>query len=70
MLLRVILWSFLAAYLITVGLWHGAAAPVSIAFAGLAFLIGLVPAYVWAVAIGAAWWRHRQTAVVIQPATD
>lgn len=64
-MLRTVSWLLLAAYLITVGLWHGAAAPVSVMFAGLAFLIGLVPAYFWALAAIAAWWRHRRTAVVI-----
>ncbi|NUQ97524.1 MAG: hypothetical protein HOY79_13550 [Streptomyces sp.] len=63
-MLRTILWSLLAAYLIAIGLWHSAAAPVSLAFAGLAVLIGLVPAYVWVVAVGAIWWRHRRTTVV------
>jgi hypothetical protein len=67
-MLRTILWLLLAAYLIAVGLWHGAAAPASLAFAGLAVLIGLVPAYVWVLAAGVIWWRHRRT-VVIQPAT-
>jgi hypothetical protein len=67
-MLRTIFWLLLAAYLITIGLWHAAAAPVSLAFAGLAVLIGLVPAYVWALAAGAIWLRHRRT-VVIQPAT-
>jgi hypothetical protein len=67
-MLRTILLSLLVTYLIAVGLWHGAAAPVSIAFAGLAVLIGLVPVYVWALAAGAIWLRHRRT-VVIQTAT-
>ncbi|MGW1160385.1 hypothetical protein ACWD48_19635 [Streptomyces sp. NPDC002519] len=67
-MLRTALWSLLAAYLIAVGIWHSAAAPVSLVFAGLAVLIGLVPAYVWALAAVAIWWRHRRT-VVIQPVT-
>jgi hypothetical protein len=65
---RTILLSALVGYLIAVGLWHGAAAPISLLFAGLAVLIGLVPAYVWALAAGAIWLWHRRT-VVIQPAT-
>ena len=68
-MLRTILWSLLAAYLLAIGLWHSAAAPVSLMFAGLAVVIGLVPAYAWAIAAAAIWWRHRQTTVVIQPAT-
>jgi hypothetical protein len=66
-MLRTLLLSLLAAYLIAVGIWPAAAAPVSLAFAGLAVLVGLVPGPVWALAAGAIWWRHRRT-VVIQPA--
>jgi hypothetical protein len=67
-MLRTVFWLFLAAYLVTIGLWHAAAAPVSLAFAGLAVLAGLVPTYLWVFAAGAVWLRHRRT-VVIQPAT-
>lgn len=67
-MLRTILLAVLSLYLITVGLWPAAAAPISLAFAGLAVLIGLVPGYVWAVAAGVVWLRHRRT-VVIEPAT-
>lgn len=67
-MLRTILWSLLAAYLIAVGIWHGADAPVSLAFTGLGHLIGLVPKPVWVLAALAVWLWHRRT-VVIQPAT-
>ena len=66
-MLRTILWSLLAAYLLAIGLWHSAAAPVSLMFAGLAVLVGLVPAYVWAVAVGVVWWRHRRTTPMRMP---
>lgn len=61
-MLRYILWSLIAAYLISVGLWPAAAAPVSLALAGLAALVGLVPGYVWLLAGGIAWLRHRRPA--------
>ncbi|MEU8642281.1 hypothetical protein AB0C91_10220 [Streptomyces sp. NPDC048674] len=64
-MLRIIAWLLLTAYLITVGLWHPAATPVSTAFAGLAFLIGLVPAYAWAITAGALWWRHHHSRTVV-----
>lgn len=63
-MLRTILLTVASLYLITVGLWPAAAAPVSLAFAGLAVLIGLVPTYVWALAAGAVWLKHRWTAVI------
>ena len=68
MLLRVIAVALLGLYLMAVGIWPAAAAPVSLAVAGLAVLIGLVPGYVWALAAGVVWLRHRRT-VVIEPAT-
>ena len=58
-MLRIIAIALLVAYLITVGLWHGAAAPVSLAFAGLAWLLGLVPAYIWVLAAAAIWLKFR-----------
>lgn len=58
---RIILIALLVLYLIVVGLFPAAAAPVAAALAGAAFLIGLIPGPVWAVAAGAAWWRHHRT---------
>jgi hypothetical protein len=66
-MLRTILWLLLAAYLISVGIWPAAAAPVSLAFAGVAVLIGLVPGPAWLIAVAAVWWRHRRTAPMTMP---
>jgi hypothetical protein len=52
---RYILLALLGLYLIAVGIWPAAAAPVSLLFAGLAVLVGLIPGPVWLLAIGAAW---------------
>jgi hypothetical protein len=64
-MLRTILLTTVSLYLIAVGLWPAAAAPVSLAVAGLAVLVGLVPMYVWALAAGVVWMRHRRTAPVL-----
>jgi hypothetical protein len=66
-MLRIILFAMLGAYLIAVGLWPAAAAPVSLAFSGLAVLVGLISGPVWALIAGVVWLWHRRT-VVIQPA--
>ncbi len=58
---RIIAWLFLVAFLITVGLWPAAAAPVGLAFAGLAILVGAIPGPVWLLVAGAVWLRCRHT---------
>jgi hypothetical protein len=60
---RVLLWSLLAAYLIVIGLWSTAAAPIVLALAGLATVLAAVPGPVWAFAAGAAWLARRPTPV-------
>jgi hypothetical protein len=56
---RVLLWSLLAAYLIVIGLWSTAAAPIVLALAGLATVLATVPGPVWALAAVAAWLKHQ-----------
>ncbi|MFF4489442.1 hypothetical protein ACFY0F_23585 [Streptomyces sp. NPDC001544] len=56
---RYIRWSLLAAYLIVVGLWPTAAAPIAAAFAGIAVIVAAIPGPVL-LGIGAiAWLKHR-----------
>jgi hypothetical protein len=56
---RIIAWAFLALYLITVGLFPVALAPVSLAFAGLGAAIAAIPGQVLALAAVVAWLKHR-----------
>jgi hypothetical protein len=58
-MLRFIAWSLLAMFLIVVGLWPAAAAPVGLAFAGLAVIVAAIPGPVWLVVAGAVWLKHR-----------
>ncbi|MFJ9662852.1 hypothetical protein ACIRPR_33495 [Streptomyces griseoflavus] len=52
-------WLLLTAFLIVVGLWPAAAAPVTLAAAGAAAVLATVPAPVW-VAVGViAWLKHK-----------
>ena len=56
---RYIRWSLLAAYLLIVGLWPAAAAPVTVACAGLAVIVAAVSGKVLLLAAGAVWLRNR-----------
>ncbi|AWT42581.1 MULTISPECIES: hypothetical protein [Streptomyces] len=58
-MLRIVLWLLLAAYLITVGLWSPAAAPVVWAFAGAGTLLAAIPGPVLALGGVIAWLKHR-----------
>jgi hypothetical protein len=58
-MLRYILWSILAAYLIAVGLFPAALAPVHLAAAGAAALIAAVPAPLLVLAGVAVWLKYR-----------
>ncbi|MFF8589985.1 hypothetical protein ACF061_00855 [Streptomyces sp. NPDC015220] len=58
-MIRIILLTLLALYLITVGLWPPAAAPITLLLAGLAVIAGLVPGPVWLIAAGIAWRKHQ-----------
>lgn len=65
---RIIAWLLLASYLLIVGLWPAAAAPVGLAFTGLGVLLAAIPLPA-VIAIGAviAWeLRHRSNS---KPAT-
>ncbi|MFF4536569.1 hypothetical protein [Streptomyces aureus] len=62
-MLRFILIALLGLYLIVVGLWPAAAAPVSLMAAGLAVVFGLIPTPVWLITAGIAWARHQPSPV-------
>lgn len=69
-MLRIILIALLAAYLITVGLWPAAAAPVSLLLAGLAAIVGLVPGPVWLLTAGIAWAKNRPAPIPAAATVD
>jgi hypothetical protein len=58
-MLRIALWALAALYLLIVGLWPAAAAPIGLATAGAAVVIGLIPAPVLALAAVAVWLKYR-----------
>lgn len=61
MLIRAIAAAVLALYLLVVGLWPPAIAPVSLILAGLAAVIATIPGVAW-VGIGfITWLRNRTT---------
>jgi hypothetical protein len=62
-MLRIILIVLLGLYLIVVGLWPAAAAPVSLLVAGLVVVFGLIPTPVWLLTAGIAWARNRPAPV-------
>lgn len=62
----IVRWLPLAAFLIVVGLWPAAVAPVALAAAGATAVLGAIPGPVLVLAAGIAWLRHRPAP---QPAT-
>ncbi|MEV5347173.1 hypothetical protein [Streptomyces achromogenes] len=59
-MLRIILLALLGLYLIAVGVWPAAAAPVAAALTGLAVLFGLIPGPAWLGLGVIAWLRNRK----------
>ena len=56
---RILRWLLLAAFLIVVGMWPTALAPVTLALAGAGAILATVPASVW-LAVGViAWLKHK-----------
>ena len=68
-MLRTILLAIAGLYLIAVGLWPTAAAPVHLLFAGLAVLVGLVPGAVWALVAVVVWLVLKDRPAPTRPAT-
>jgi hypothetical protein len=58
---RVVAWMLLALFLLIVGAWPAAAAPVSLAFTGAGVVLGVIPGPVALLAVLVAWLRHRPT---------
>ncbi|PSK47988.1 hypothetical protein B0E38_06465 [Streptomyces sp. 111WW2] len=58
---RIICWTLLAAFLIVVGLWPAAAAPVTLAATGAGALIAAIPGPVLLAAAVIAWLKHKPT---------
>jgi hypothetical protein len=58
---RVIRWPLLALFLIVVGLWPAAAAPIGLAASGVDVIIGSIPGPVLLLAAAIAWLKHRPT---------
>ncbi|WP_392971123.1 hypothetical protein [Streptomyces sp. LN245] len=54
-----ILWSLLVAFLMLVGAWPAAAAPIGLAGAGLAVLVAAIPGPVLVLAAAVAYLKHR-----------
>lgn len=57
--MRFILWPLAALFLIVVGAWPAAAAPIGLAGAGLAVIIGAIPGPVLIAAAVVGYFRHR-----------
>jgi uncharacterized membrane protein YiaA len=57
---RIILLALLGLYLIAVGVWPAAAAPVAAALAGIAVIVGLIPGPAWLGLGVIAWLRNRR----------
>ncbi len=63
-MLRIIAIALLGLYLIAIGLWPPAAAPVAAGLTGLAVLVGLIPGPAWLGLGVIAWLRQRPTKAV------
>jgi hypothetical protein len=57
--MKLILWSLIAAFLIVVGLWPAAVAPIALAFTGAAVILGKIPGVVLVAIGGIAYLKHR-----------
>lgn len=64
---RVFVWLLLAAFLMVVGLWPAAAAPIGLAASGAAVVLAAIPGPVLALAAVVAWLKYRP--VPAKPAT-
>ena len=65
-MLRTILIALMGLYLIAIGLWPAAAAPIAAGVAGLAVIGGLIPGWAW-LGLGFIAWRKTQPATVTVP---
>lgn len=58
---RIVLWAIAALYLLLVGLWPAALAPVTLTLAGLGAVIATIPPSVLILAAVVAWLKNRTT---------
>ncbi|MBB5932332.1 hypothetical protein [Streptomyces echinatus] len=58
-MLRIIAVALLGLYLVAIGLWPPAAAPIGAAVTGLAVIVGLIPGPAWLGLGVIAWLRNR-----------
>jgi hypothetical protein len=58
---RTLRWPLLILFLILVGLWPAAAAPISLAATGASHILAAIPGSVLAAIAAIVWLRHRQT---------
>jgi hypothetical protein len=60
-MIRIVLWVLAALYLLLVGLWPPALAPVALTLTGATTLIAAVPGAVWVAAGAIAWLKRKPT---------
>jgi hypothetical protein len=60
---RSVRWLLLALFLVLVGLWPAAAAPIDLAATGAAVILGAIPGPVLLLAAGVAWLKHKPAPV-------
>ena len=65
-MLRILLLVALTLYLIAIGLWPPAAAPIGAAVTGLAVIVGLIPGQAW-LGLGVIAWHRNRPAPAVQP---
>ncbi|WPO70220.1 hypothetical protein [Streptomyces sp. KN37] len=58
-MLRIIAWALLALYLLVVGLWPAALAPITLAFTGAGVVLAAIPGPVLLAVAAIAWLKHR-----------
>lgn len=58
-MIRKLRWPLLALFLMIVGAWPAAAAPIALAAAGLGVVIAVIPGPALLAIVGIAWLRHR-----------
>lgn len=61
--MRYILWTLLALFLIVVGLWPAAAAPIVLVTTGAAVIVAKAPLFVLAAGLAVHFWRRRSNPI-------
>ncbi|MEV5236461.1 hypothetical protein [Streptomyces pseudogriseolus] len=58
-MIRIVLWVLAALYLLLVGLWPAALAPVALAFVGAGTVLAVIPGPVWLAVAAIAWLKRK-----------